>query len=331
MAVNPGELLAVLDDRNVPGPHVSDEVAVSLVLGVELGERVALVVGADLDSGEVVLATDHDHTTDDTVVVDTVHTSSAEHVLAGSLKTVEETTNLVGSHEGHAELLVVLEVNTPQRPLLRVVVLPEPRKRNLASVLVGVHTLPVLEVEARGRQSSERVLGLLRLGLRSSGGGSGSGSGSSLRLLLLLRGSVLDDLLSEDGVGDNSLEGGLVNDGVVPSGDSRVLAAPLLVQDSRESAGEQRGSEEVSQSDTVTNKVGVGSQVVLENGNALQRALGGIIDVLLVVVVQAQEGTVPATEVREDLSVGVGQPTQDGGVVLLGLTQKGGLLVLGGH
>ena len=92
VAVDPRELLAVLDNGNIPRPHITNKLAVLLLGGVELGERVALIVRANLDSREVVLATDHNDTTDNTVVVDTVNGSSPEHVFAGSLKTVEETT-----------------------------------------------------------------------------------------------------------------------------------------------------------------------------------------------------------------------------------------------
>lgn len=92
VAVNPGELLAIFDNRDVPGPHVTDEVAVPFLGVVELGKLVALPVRSNLDSRVTVLATDQYDAADDAVVVDTVDGGSTEHVLARSLKTVKETT-----------------------------------------------------------------------------------------------------------------------------------------------------------------------------------------------------------------------------------------------
>lgn len=90
VAVSEGQLLAVLDNGNVPGPQVLDLLA---VLGrVELGELVALPVGGDIERGDVLLAADEEDTADDAVVVDTVDTADTEEVLAGGLETGEETT-----------------------------------------------------------------------------------------------------------------------------------------------------------------------------------------------------------------------------------------------
>jgi hypothetical protein len=92
VAVSVLELLAVNDDRDVPSPNVFNVLAVSLAGGVELDEVVALVVRGDIESGESLLATDHENTLDDTSVVDTVDTLATEEVLAGSLKTGVEAT-----------------------------------------------------------------------------------------------------------------------------------------------------------------------------------------------------------------------------------------------
>ena len=243
-------------------------------------------------------------------------------------------TNQVVGHEGKLELVVVLVVNLVQRELLGVVVLPEPRHNGRASVLVGVKTLEVLKVDGRSvAKSSKRVLRLLGGllgGLLSSGSRSG-GSLGSLGLLLLLGRRVLDALLSEDGVRDDSLEDGLVDDSVVPPGDGGVLGAPFLVKDSSKSTEEEGGGEKVSQGNTLANEVGVGSEVRLEDTGGLQSSLGSLVDVLLVIAVEAKERTVPTTEAGQILSVDEGQPAEDGSVVLFGLTQKSGLLVLGCH
>ena len=325
VAISPGVLLAISFDSGVPGPHVLNELAVLLLGGVELLEVVALPVRGNVESSSVILATDHVDTTDEAVVVGTVDRLGTEDVLAGGLKTGLETTDQVVGHEGKLELIVVPEVNTPQRIFFSVEVLPEPRQDGRASVFVGVETLEVLEVNASsGRKQRQRVLRLLSRLLSGL-------LGSRLGLLLLLRRGVLDDLLSKDGVGDDSLESGLVDDSVVPSGDGGVLGAPFLVQNSGESTSEEGSSEVIGQGDTLANKVGVGSEVRLEDSDVLQGSLGSFVDILLVVAVQAHEGTVPATEARQNLSVDKGQPTEDGSIVLLGLTQEGGLLVLGSH
>ena len=328
VAVNEGELLAVGLDGDIPGPEVVNGLAVLLLGVVELGELVALPVRGDIEGGLVLLAADQEDTGDDTVVVGAVDTLGTEEVLAGSLKTSVEATNQVVGHEGELQLVVVLVVNLPERVLVGGEVLPEVGQRVLAGLVVGVLALPVIEDEVGLAKGLQRVLGLGLGGLLSGLLRGGSGS---LGLLLLLGGSVLDDLLREDGVGEDSLEGGLVDDGVVPAGDSGVGAAPLLVQNGGEGTGEERGREDISQGDTLTNQVGVGGQVLLEDGGGLQSSLGSLINGLLVVAVKAEERAVPATEAGQELAVGEGHPADNGGIVLLGLAKEGGLLVLGGH
>lgn len=328
MAVSELEGLAVDGDGDVPGPHILDVLAVSLGGVVKLLEVVGLPVGSDVEGGNSLLAADKEDTLDDAGVVGAVDSLGTEEVLAGSLKTGVEATDQVVGHEGELELLVVLVVNLPEGVLLGLVVLPEPGEGNGTGVLVGVLALPLIEDEGGLAKGLERVLGLGGgSGLLSGGGGGSSGLG----LLLLLGGSVLDDLLSENGGGDNGLEGSLGDDGVVPAGDGGVRRAPLLVQNGGEGTGQKGGSEEISQSDALADQVGVGGEVLLEDGNGLQGSLGGVIDGLLVVGVEAEEGAVPRADLGEELAVGEGQPADDGSIVLLGLAKKGGLLVLGGH
>lgn len=326
MAVGPLLDLVTVGDGDVLAPHVLDELAVSLAGGVELDELVSLPVGANLEGGLPLLATDHEGTVDDTVVVDTVDGLGTEEVLAGSLKTGLEATDQVVGHEGELELVVVLVVDLPERVLVGLELLPEPGHGDSAGIIVGELALPVIEDESGLAKSLEGVLGL---GGLSRGSGRGSG-GSGLGLLLLLGGDVLDNLLGELGLGEDSLEGLLVDNGGVPTGGSGVLLAPLLVKDSSEGAGEERGREDISQSDTLTNKVGVGGEVSLKRSDGLHGSLSGLVGGLLVVGLETEEGTVPGTELGEDLSVGEGQPAEDGSVVLLGLAEESGLLVLGG-
>lgn len=329
MAVSEGKGLAVNGDGDVPGPQVLDVLAVSLGGVVELLEVVGLPVGGDIEGRQILLATDKEDTLDDAGVVGTEDSLGTEEVLAGSLQTGVEATDQVVGHEGELELLVVLVVNLPEGVLFGLVVLPEPGEGNGTGVLVGVLALPLIEDEGGLAKGLEGVLGL------GGGGGllsrgSGSGGSSGLGLLLLLGGSVLDDLLGEDGGGDNGLEGGLVDDGVVPAGDGGVLRAELLVENGGKGTGQEGGSEEISQGDALANQVGVGSEVLLEDGTGLQGNLGGLIDGLLVVAVEAEERAVPSSKLQDELAVGKGHPADNGSIVLLGLAEESGLLVLGG-
>lgn len=329
MAIGPLLDLSVNGDGNVLGPHVLDELAVSLVGGVELGELVTLVVGADSEGGLPLLTAGHVGTVDNTVVVLAVDGLGTEEVLAGSLKTGLEATDQVVGHEGELELVVVAVVDLPERVLIGLEVFPEPGHGDGAGVLVGELALPVIKDEGGLAKSLKGVLGLGGLGGGGLSGGSGSGS-SGLGLGLLLGGDVLDHLLSELGLGEDSLEGVLVDNGVVPPGGGGVGLAPGLVKDSGESAGKEGGTEDIGKGDTLTNKVGVGNEVSLEGRDGLEGSLGGLIDNLLVVAVDTQQRAVPGTELGQNLSVQEGHPAEDGSVVLLGLAEKGGLLVLGG-
>lgn len=92
VAIDVLKLLAVNDDRGVPGPDVLDVLAVSLAVGVELLKVVALPVRCDIESRRGFLATDEEDTLVDTGVVGAVDTLATEEVLTRSLKTSVETT-----------------------------------------------------------------------------------------------------------------------------------------------------------------------------------------------------------------------------------------------
>ena len=330
VAVSHLEGLAIDGDGGVPGPDVLNVLAVSLGSVVELLEVVGLPVGSDVEGGGSLLAADKEDTLDDAGVVGAEDSLATEEVLAGSLETRVEATDQVVGHEGELELIVVLVVDLPEGVLLGLVVLPEPGHGSTAGVLVGVLALPLIKDEGGLAKSLKGVLGLGGGSGLLSGGGSGSGGSGGLGLLLLLRSNVLGDLLSKNGGRDNSLEGGLVHNGVEPASDGRVLGAPLLVKNVGEGAEKEGGSEDISQGDALADQVGVGGEVLLKDGNGLQSSLGDLVDGLLVVGVEAEERAVPATELDEQLAVGEGHPANDGGIVLLGLAKKGGLLVLGG-
>lgn len=142
LAISPLILLITNDEWLVPCPLVVNKLLVLLLLGVELGELVALDIWGDLEGGESFLATDKEGTLDDAVVGLAVDRRSTEDVLAAGLETSQEATNQVGGHEDHGELVVVLVVYCPQGVFLKVDILPEPWKGDLAGLLVGVLALP---------------------------------------------------------------------------------------------------------------------------------------------------------------------------------------------
>lgn len=296
--------------------------------GVELLEVVALPVGGDVEGGNVLLASDDESTLDDGVVVLAVDGRTSEDVLAGTLKTVVEATNQVVGHEGEGKLLVVLVFNLPDGVLLEVQVVPEVLHGLIVVLDVGVLALPLIEGERGAAESLKRVLGLggSRSLVSSRSSLSGGGSfllslllGLLLGLLRLLGGSVGEGgSLEELNLLSNLGEDGLSADSLEPSSDGRVLLAPLLVEEVLEAADSDASSEEVGKGDALANKEGVADEVLLDNGESLQRSLGGIIDVLLVVGSVALEGTEPSDEAGKDLGVEEGHPLQDGSIALAG-------------
>jgi hypothetical protein len=209
--------------------------------------------------------------------------------------------------------------------------------------------IPVVKDESGLAEKLKGVLGLgslrslillllllsggLHLGLRSSLGGGGRGLLLLLLLLVVLRarrGLVLEGLLGEDGVLDNGRVDVLGDDGPEPTGDAGVLGAPLGVPEELEAAGDDAGGEEIGKGKALADEVGVDEEVVLEDLDGGLGGLDGLVDALLVVGVTADQGTERGAEDREDLGVGEGHPAEDAGVVLLGLAEESGLLVLGG-
>lgn len=333
MAVNVGPFFALTDNRDVPGPEVFDQLAVFLVGVVELLELVALPVRGDVESGNVLLTTDQESTTDEALVVLTIDGGSTEEVLARTLKTSEETTNQVVSHEGELELIVIFVVNKPERVLFGLVVLPEPGHGDGAGIIVRVLTLPLVKDQSGLAKGLKRVFGLnLRLHIRllvllflSSRLG-----GLLLRLLLLLGRGVLDGLLDEGSFRDDVFPVTLVGNGVEPTGNSDKLRTEFLVKDSGECTTDDTGSENISEGDTLTDEEGVGSEVGLQDLKSGAGCSGVVLNGLLVVGRSAKERSVPGRKASEEVGVGERHPAKYGSVVLLGSSQEGGLLVLGG-
>lgn len=92
LAVGEFILFAVDRDGLVPCPLVVDELLVLSLLGVELGELVALVVGGDIESREGLLSTDDEGTLDDGIVALSVDGRGTKDVLAAGLETSKEST-----------------------------------------------------------------------------------------------------------------------------------------------------------------------------------------------------------------------------------------------
>jgi hypothetical protein len=92
----------------------------------------------------------------------------------------------------------------------------------------------------------------------------------------------------------------------------------------------------LGQGDTLTNKVGVGSEVSLEGSNGLEGSLGGVIDgawyrpLMGLDAYNKKNVDDAAKAALKAVAALETQPAEDGSVVLLGLAEEGGLLVLGG-
>lgn len=336
LSVGPWVLLAVDDKGLLPRPLLVDELLVLRLGGIKLGELVALVVRSDIEARESILATDDKRTLDDGVVVSAVHGSTSKDVLAGSLKTSEESTDQVGGHEDLGQLIVVLVVDSPEGVVLGVVVLPEPLEGNWC-VEVGVLTLPLINGDGWLSESLASVLGLwglnhwlIIIGLSSLSLGLSSGLWCLSGGLSLLGGNVLQGwLINEVQLTSNVGVDWLVVDSLVPTGDVGVLRAPFLIEEELEATGDQSSAEEIGKSDALARKVGVVGKVGLDDRDNLENILLGIIYGLLVVWAASLERAEPVAKAWENLGVEERHPLQDRGVVLLGLAKKGGLLVLG--
>lgn len=325
--------LAVDLNRLVPRPDILNK---GLVLGlgdVKLGVVVRLPIRSNIKSRSKVLASDEESTNDTVIVVLTGNNSATKHVLGGSRETVEETTNKVVGHEGKGKLVVVLVSNLPEGPLLRLVVAPEPRESSLTGLLVGVDTLPLVKNELRlGEERKGVDLLLLLGGLISSRGlllGSRGSLGGSLGLLLLLGGSVLDGLLTELELSVVLSKSILLDQGREVSGKSGVGLDEVSSPDRVETTSKNGNDNEVSSSDTLTNKVSVLGKVLLQNVSVGLSLGDTSINGLLVVGGAASDGEDGRSNSLPDILVGERSPLKNRGVVLLGGAKKGRLLQAG--
>lgn len=328
--------LAVDLNRLVPRPDVLDKGLVLRLGNIKLGVVVRLPIRSNVESRSKVLATDKESTDNTVVVVLTSNDGTTEHVLGRSRETVEETTDKVVGHESKSELVVVLVSNLPKGPLLRLVVVPEPGESGLTGLLVRVNTLPLVENKLRLGEKRKRVDLLLLLGglLSSRGlllGGSGLGSSSSLRLLLLLGGSVLNGLLTELKAGVVLGKNVLLDQSRNVSGDSRVGLDELSTPDGIETTDKDGDGNKVSNSDTLTNKVSVVGEVLLENVSVGLSFGNAGINSLLVVGRATSDRENGRSDGLPDILVRERGPLENRGVVLLGGTEESRLLQAGNY
>lgn len=69
-------------------------------------------------------------------------------------------------------------------------------------------------------------------------------------------------------------------------------------------------------------------EVFIEDRHGFEGTFASFVNVLFVVRIAAYEWAEPASKGWEDFGVGEGHPADDGGIILLGLAEKAGFLVL---
>jgi hypothetical protein len=85
MAIDPRVFFTVLYNGNIPGPQICNQLSVLFFGVVKFGERIALPVRGNVKGSKVILAADHECSSDDRVAVPAIHRSSTEEVFAGAL------------------------------------------------------------------------------------------------------------------------------------------------------------------------------------------------------------------------------------------------------
>ena len=69
-------------------------------------------------------------------------------------------------------------------------------------------------------------------------------------------------------------------------------------------------------------------KMFIEDRHGFKGIFAGFVNILFVVRVAADEWAEPASEGWQDLMVGEGHPADDGSIILLGLAEKTGFLIL---
>jgi hypothetical protein len=96
-----------------------------------------------------------------------------------------------------------------------------------------------------------------------------------------------------------------------------------------ESTGDDGGCEEISEGEALAHKESLVLEMVLQDTDNPERGCLSSVNALLVVRVATNQRTEPRAKVGKDLGVCKGHPPEDRGIVLFGLPQERGLLILG--
>lgn len=309
--------------------------------GLNLGEVVGIVISGIIDFIRNLLTADEPVTRDGVVVVGTTDNHGTESVLVSAFKTSIESTDQVVGHESLGELIVVLVVSLPDGVTLGIVVFPEPLHGNIG-IVVGVHALPGIHDEGGGRQEVKSTLGLgLRLGLISFLIGFGLllllGLGLLLllgllgsRLLLLLGGSILQGSFAKRDITVNSLEMGLVDNGVKVTVDVLVLSTELLVEDHLVGGNQRGNNADISEADLFANQVGLVEKDLVEDIHSALNSLNSSVNAGLEVGLVTHEGTEPSRQVVAKFIVREEDPLLDKGTLSGGGTEEISVLLVGG-
>jgi hypothetical protein len=333
------EDLAISAVFKVPGHVVLDFLLLLFVLRrLNLSELVRFVISSIVDFVRDLLTTDHPVTRDAVVVVGATNDHGTESILVSTLKTGIETTDQVVRHESLGELIVVLVIGSPDGETFGIMVFPEPLHGDI-SVVVGVHTLPSIHDEGRGRQKIESALGLgSRLGLFGFFSSLGLllllgllGLLFLLRLsslLLLLRRSVLESNFAERNVTNNSLEVRLVDQSLEVTVDVLVLSTELLIEKHLVRHDQGSGNSDISIGNLLTDQVGLVKEDLVKDIHGTLNLLDGSINRGLKVIGISHKRTKPRRKVAAELVVREKNPLLDKSTLSSSGTEEGGVLLV---
>jgi hypothetical protein len=303
------EDLAISAVFKVPGHVVLDFLLLLFVLRrLNLSELVRFVISSIVDFVRDLLTTDHPVTRDAVVVVGATNDHGTESILVSTLKTGIETTDQVVRHESLGELIVVLVIGSPDGETFGIMVFPEPLHGDI-SVVVGVHTLPSIHDEGRGRQKIESALRL-----------------SSL--LLLLRRSVLESNFAERNVTNNSLEVRLVDQSLEVTVDVLVLSTELLIEKHLVRHDQGSGNSDISIGNLLTDQVGLVKEDLVKDIHGTLNLLDGSINRGLKVIGISHKRTKPRRKVAAELVVREKNPLLDKSTLSSSGTEEGGVLLV---
>mmetsp|Transcript_30375 Transcript_30375/g.42527 ORF Transcript_30375/g.42527 Transcript_30375/m.42527 type:complete len:410 (+) Transcript_30375:33-1262(+) len=318
------ERLGLASELALPAEEVLEELLLGSVVGVDLGEGVAVVVGHILDDVGKLGATEHPGASDLGLGL-TEEADGAESVLVNlaGLHALAEASDQVAGLEEDVVLVSVLVLGDPEGVALEVKVVPEPSEDLARVISVAVHALPLLEVEGGLRERVEGVALLGGLGLSGLGGLLGG-------LSLSLGGRGLGDLglLAEGDLTSDLDEGLLVDAGVEPPVDVGVLLAEASVEHHLVERSESLGDDDVGKSQAVAHEEGPGLQVLVEGVHGLLNVLNGELGGLGVLLDDAEDGVEPDGAGHLDLTTHPVEPLLDLGLLNGGAAEELCLVVV---